>query len=69
VSNYNASKDKIDISYVSYFLTSFLDLPTSAIVTSNPSNALSLFAPPPQQVAFQTWSSQNVVLNISGGEA
>jgi len=32
------------------------------IVTSNPSN-------PMKQVGFQTWSSQNVVLNICGGEA
>jgi len=40
---------------------------SSAIVTSNPSNAFSI--PPPQQVGFQTWSSQNVVLNICGGEA
>ncbi|GAU19913.1 hypothetical protein TSUD_95180 [Trifolium subterraneum] len=45
------------------------NLPISAIVTSNPSNALSLSAPPPQQVVFQTWSSQNVVLNICDGEA
>ncbi|XP_058734069.1 transcription factor bHLH95-like [Vicia villosa] len=41
-------------------------LPISAIATSN---AISLDAPPSQQVAFQTWSSQNVVLNICGGEA
>ncbi|CAK8578195.1 unnamed protein product [Lathyrus sativus] len=40
--------------------------PISAIETSN---ALSLYAPPPQQVAFQTWSSKNVMLNICGGEA
>ncbi|CAJ2650189.1 unnamed protein product [Trifolium pratense] len=45
------------------------NLPTNAIVTSNPSNALLLSAPPTQQVAFQTWSSQNVVLNICGSEA
>ncbi|KAK2380610.1 transcription factor bHLH95 [Trifolium repens] len=42
------------------------NLATSAIVTSN---ALSISAPPPQLVAFQTWSSQNVVLNICGEEA
>ncbi|RHN62177.1 putative transcription factor bHLH family [Medicago truncatula] len=40
---------------------------SNAIVTSNPSNAFSIS--PPQQVGFQTWSSQNVVLNICGGEA
>jgi hypothetical protein len=45
------------------------NLATSAIVTSNPTNALSISAPPPQLVAFQTWSSQNVVLNICGEEA
>ncbi|CAK8578198.1 unnamed protein product [Lathyrus sativus] len=33
------------------------------------SNAVSLYAPPPQQVVFQTWSSKNVVLNICGGKA
>ncbi|KAL5055380.1 hypothetical protein RYX36_036062 [Vicia faba] len=33
------------------------------------SKALSLSAPPPQQVAFQTWSSPNVVTNICGSQA
>lgn len=45
------------------------NLPTSAIVTSYPnSKALSLSAPPPQQVSFQSWTSPNVVINICGGE-
>ncbi|CAL5213858.1 unnamed protein product [Lathyrus oleraceus] len=40
--------------------------PISVIETSN---TLSLYAPPPKQVAFQTWSSTKFVLNICGGEA
>jgi hypothetical protein len=44
--------------------TSYNNNLSSAIVTSN---AFSL--PPPQHVGFKTWSSQNVVLNICGGEA
>ncbi|XP_050895874.1 transcription factor bHLH95-like [Lathyrus oleraceus] len=40
--------------------------PISVIETSN---TLSLYAPPPKQVAFQTWSSIKFVLNICGGEA
>lgn len=45
------------------------NLSISAIQTSYPnSKALQQFAHPPQQVAFQTWPSQNVVLNICGGK-
>ncbi|XP_058730258.1 transcription factor bHLH95-like isoform X1 [Vicia villosa] len=45
------------------------NLPTAAIVPSYPnSKALSLSAPPSQQVAFQTWTSPNVVTNICGDE-
>ncbi|KAI5391197.1 hypothetical protein KIW84_076162 [Lathyrus oleraceus] len=41
-----------------------------AIATSyHSSKALVQSTPPPQQVAFRTWSYQNVVLNIYGGEA
>ncbi|XP_061356256.1 transcription factor bHLH95 [Gastrolobium bilobum] len=39
---------------------------SSAMVTSNPSNSLSS---PEQPIAFQTWTSPNVVLNICGDEA
>ncbi|KAI5391199.1 hypothetical protein KIW84_076163, partial [Lathyrus oleraceus] len=46
------------------------NFPTSAVATScNNSKALAQYSPLPQQVAFRTWSYQNVVLNISGGEA
>ena len=46
------------------------NFPTSAIATSyHSSKALVQSTPPPQQVAFRTWSYQNVVLNIYGGEA
>ncbi|XP_050897749.1 transcription factor bHLH95, partial [Lathyrus oleraceus] len=46
------------------------NFPTSAIATSyHNSKALVQSTPPPQQVAFRTWSYQNVVLNIYGGEA
>lgn len=39
------------------------------ISVNETSNTLSLYAPPPKQVAFQTWSSKKFVLNICGGEA
>ncbi|XP_058734914.1 transcription factor bHLH95-like [Vicia villosa] len=46
------------------------NFPTSEMTTSFPnSKALAQSASPPHQVAFQTWSYQNVVLNIRGGEA
>ncbi|CAL5213847.1 unnamed protein product [Lathyrus oleraceus] len=40
-----------------------------SISVNETSNTLSLYAPPPKQVAFQTWSSKKFVLNICGGEA
>ncbi|CAK8575456.1 unnamed protein product [Lathyrus sativus] len=43
---------------------------TNEVATSyHNSKALAQSAPPPQQIALQTWSYQNVVLNICGGEA
>ncbi|CAK8575294.1 unnamed protein product [Lathyrus sativus] len=46
------------------------NFPTNAVATSyHNSKTLAQYASPPQQAALQTWSYQNVVLNICGGEA